>query len=308
MSVNTRTPALTASDIRSFADATSRSLNDKNNKIRETIIANIFTCPVCFFEDSKYGLYWTAIRDKLENALYSCFPESNTPYSFTILQKGGMSCNYDFEISTQQSEDRIFVEFKHNATSVKKLPQILELYDQDLCGEKFKMTHYSYSEFYYDNCLEKYLNFDKSPDSIIEIPEKKVYLKYITDTKYKHPFFHYLYSHRDSHKILKHRLVEQSKRDYLSLYSPSFHFDGLESKLHTSQHNKVYLMWDKSNFHIENIDLRNIKIIGIKEHTLTHSCFDLIVDNCSYNLRVRLNWGNNNGIANPRWKFKLIHK
>lgn len=302
-------PSLLVSDIKSFIDINSRSLNSKNNNVRENIIARIFNCPSSFFTDSEYGIYWSTIRDKLEDALYSCFPSTCSPYTFSILQKGGMNCNHDFEISTQHLEIKnILIEFKHNATTVKKLPQILELYDRDLCGNKYRMTSYSYSEFYYDNYLSRYLNFDKMSDNIIEVPEKDVYLKHISDTKYRHPFFHYLYVNRDSHKVLKHRLVEQSKKEYLETYSSTFRFEGIEEKLRQSQGEKVYLMWDKTNFRIEQSEMSNIRITGIKDKSLTHSCFDIDVENASYNLRVRLNWGNNNGIANPRWKIGYVCK
>ena len=36
--------------------------------------------------------------------------------------------------------------------------------------------------------------------------------------------------------------------------------------------------------------------------------FDVFVEGLEYNIRIRLNWGNNNGIANPRWKFTFIDK
>jgi hypothetical protein len=34
----------------------------------------------------------------------------------------------------------------------------------------------------------------------------------------------------------------------------------------------------------------------------------LSVENFEYDIRVRINWGNNNGICTPRWKFSLIKK
>jgi hypothetical protein len=52
----------------------------------------------------------------------------------------------------------------------------------------------------------------------------------------------------------------------------------------------------------------SIKIIGIKPGSVKSLYFDLAVNNYEHDIRVRLNWGNNNGIANPRWKFTFINK
>jgi len=29
-------------------------------------------------------------------------------------------------------------------------------------------------------------------------------------------------------------------------------------------------------------------------------------ENFVYNIKIRLNWGNTNGVANPRWKFSYV--
>jgi hypothetical protein len=52
----------------------------------------------------------------------------------------------------------------------------------------------------------------------------------------------------------------------------------------------------------------SINIIGIKPGSVKSLYFDLAVNNYEHDIRVRLNWGNNNGIANPRWKFTFINK
>ena len=50
----------------------------------------------------------------------------------------------------------------------------------------------------------------------------------------------------------------------------------------------------------------NIAII-IQHYMIIYDLyFDVYVTNFEYNIRIRLNWGNNNGLANPRWKFTFI--
>jgi hypothetical protein len=94
----------------------------------------------------------------------------------------------------------------------------------------------------------------------------------------------------------------------LETFAPQFNFDKVREKIISSQTNKVFLMWDFTDFHTETIaDLSNIKISMI-ETSLHDMYFEVEVANYMYNIRVRLNWGNNNGVANPRWKFTFINK
>jgi hypothetical protein len=44
------------------------------------------------------------------------------------------------------------------------------------------------------------------------------------------------------------------------------------------------------------------------ETSLHDMYFEVDVANYIHNIRVRLNWGNNNGVANPRWKLTFINK
>jgi hypothetical protein len=65
-------------------------------------------------------------------------------------------------------------------------------------------------------------------------------------------------------------------------------------------------MWDCENFHIQELDIKNITITGIKK--LDELSFDLNVTKFEYDICVRLRWANNNGLANPSWKFSFIPK
>jgi len=286
----------------------SRSANDELNKIRENIIANMTNYNETHFNDVEYGGHWRNIHEKFMKEIPLLCPE---PYTrFTITHKGGMSKNYDFIVSFLDEADKeikdVKLEFKHNNDDVTNLPQFLELYDKD-CKDRYDICSVSYGDFSYDNYLDKYLACD---NEITEPkPEKEIYLKNVYDIKYKHPFFKQLYDKRDNKKREKLTIVRESYVDYLSKYSSSFKFDKLTEKLRETQKGKIYLLWDCVNFHIHSIDnVENINIVGIKENTMKGACFDIVVDNFQYDIGVRLNWGNNGGICNPRWKFAYINK
>jgi len=282
-----------------------KSNNAEYNKIRENILANIYNLDDNYFVDPMYGSDWRSLREKFTASISHLCEQ---PYSdISIKQLGGMSHNYDFLLSfNNESKKRvkeIKLEFKHNNSDVKDLVQFLELYDKDV-KSKFELCEVSYAEFYYDNYLDKYLKCDPNLDGIVK-PCKEEYLKNVYDIQYSHPFFAKLYEYKTNEMKKKKEIANQSVKEYLELYSNGFKFDKITEKIKCSQSEKVFLMWDCENFHTQTLDIENITISGIKK--IDNLYFDVSVNNFEYDIRVRLNWGNNNGLANPRWKFTFIH-
>jgi len=293
-------------DIMAFMADNIKADNDAFNKTRELIIANIFTISDDYFQDPSFGQHWSNIRHRLHDALHPLCPVSY--HHMSVNQKGGMKFNYDFVIDYCDAKKKVLhavkVEFKNNNSNVKDLVQFLELYDKD-CKAAFGMFEYSYSEFYYDHFLDAYLAID---EETVAKPEKQTYLQHVYDIKYKHPFFKHLYDRKTNNKKLKDKLVEESRTQFISTYVNQFQFDKITQKIRESQTNKVFLLWDKTQFHIETLDVENIQISGIKPDSINKLYFDVVVANFMYDIRIRLNWGNNNGVANPRWKFSFIDK
>ena len=174
-----------AEDILCFVEKNSKSENDKINKIREKIIACICNEEMSIYlKDEKYGELWTSIKTKLESKLRNLCEEEY--YNFSIQSKGTMKYNYDFVVSYFNGDTLVTnkkIEFKHNVSNVKDLPQILELYDKD-CKNKYKIFDYSYSEYYYDKYIDKYIEL-MGEDMNVEKPSKEVYLKNVHKTTYK---------------------------------------------------------------------------------------------------------------------------
>lgn len=282
-----------------------KSTNFVNNNIRENVIANMLNLDSDYFEDNCYSADWVNLHTKFITTMSSL---GEFPLKLNKIKKmGGMKYNYDFLVSFKNIQNNndsknIKIEFKHNNSNIVNLVQFLELYDKD-CVEKYNICSKSYAEFYYDEYLDKYLNIE---DNLLNKPKKDEYLKNVYDINYKHMFFKNLYLNKNNLKNEKKRIANESVKNYLKTYSQSFNFDKIKEKIIESQKDKVFLLWDCENFYTKSLDISNIDISGIKK--IDNLYFDVNIQNFEYDVRVRLNWGNNNGISNPRWKFSFISK
>jgi len=278
--------------------------NDELNKIRENIISKMYDIEDEYFEDPIYGNDWKEIFNKFNNVVSTLCDEKYD--HIKIKHMGGMTYNYDFIIYFKNEKKEIIkevkLEFKHNNSSVAGLIQFLELYDKD-CKNKFEICETSYADFYYDNYLQKYLDSD---DNIQEkIPDKNEYLKHVYDIKYKHKFFSDLHKNKENKVKEKKEIANESVKEYLNKYISTFSFDKVCEKIKSSQTEKVFLLWDCNNFIIQKLNISEIKILKIKK--IDNLYFDLETENFQYDIRVRLNWGNSNGLSNPRCKFSFIN-
>lgn len=309
-------PGFCVEDIKLFlSGGQDRASNDACNKKREEILANIFNVSEEYLNHPEFGALWTSIREKFLAVLTPLC--NNEPFKkIEIQQKGGMSYNYDFLVTflgqlNEETNKRSFIkevklEFKHNNVNVMDLAQFLEIYDKD-CKEKFEICDVTYSEFFYDRYLDRYLQLE---ENITEPkPIKDIYLKNVRDIKYKHPFFKNMYETRTNKTPEKRALATESISAYLQEFSKNFKFERILEKIKDSQKGKLFLFWDCENFHIQELtDVENIQILGIKENSLRDMYFDLSLVNYEHDLRIRINWGNNACVANPRWKFAFINR
>lgn len=301
-------------DIKFFMNfKNSRDYNYKSNEMRENIIGCIHhiyeNYYECYYEDPIYGKNWVDLKNKLDNAIMKTTKIKYDNYK--LIHKGGMNYNYDFILkflSNDKIVEELPLEFKYNNSKLSDLPQFLELYDKDI-KNKYDLCSISYAEFYYDNYLDKYLKIDKK---ITEIkPNKEIYLENVFDIKYKHTFFENMHKNKNNFIKEKRNLAAESITEYINKYCNSFNFEKLTEKIKKSQINKIFLLWNNDDFHVEKINVENIKIIGIIEKnvkSIKNLYFDVNVENFIYNIRIRINWGNSGGLCNPRWKFTFIYK
>jgi hypothetical protein len=301
-------------DIQLFLSAGStRSSNDESNKIREDIITNMIYIHDEYLNHPIFGIHWTSIREKFIKTINSLCQD---PFKeIKIKHMGGMSYNYDFlitflgqlneETNMRGIVEEVKLEFKHNNSSVSDLAQFLELYDKD-CKNTYNICEMSYAEYYYDNYLDTYLQLENGITE--QKPSKEQYLKNVYDIKYRHPFFKNMYETKNNKTKEKRTLASDSISSYLQLYSNTFNYEKITEKIKESQLNKYFLLWDCENFHIQKLNIQNIQIKEIKENSLHKLYFDVVVENFCYDIRIRINWGNNACVANPRWKFTFTNK
>ena len=296
----------------------SRDTNNQENIIREDVLKNILDIDEEYLNDPEFGMHWTCIRDKFRLALNSLCENENVK-KITIEHKGGMKYNYDFvvqylgqlneETNTRSLIKEVKLEFKHNNTNIVELPQFLELYDKD-CKSKYGICDISYSEFFYENYLDEYLKLEEN--MLEPKPSKNDYLKNVYDIKYSHPFFKNMYNNKNNKTKEKRALASLSINDYLIKYVNTFNFEKILEKIRETQSDKLFLLWDCKDFHIQKIDVNSIQILKIKDISVIEvekkMYFDLSLTNFEYDLRIRINWGNNACVANPRWKFTFINK
>jgi hypothetical protein len=301
---------LNIEDILEFqAPGKDKALNNTKNNIRENVIEHLDTIGPEYLEHEVYGSKWKILQEKFREIIRSLCLE---PYNgFKITRKGGMKNNWDFIVSflgsgQQSLISEVKLEFKHNTSSVLDTAQFLELYDRDV-KEKFELCEVSYGEFYYEHYLPRYVVLEENCTQ--PIPEKSEYLKHSSNIKYEHPFFHELYALKDNKVEEKRELAKESIREFINKYSSTFVFDKIAHKIKESQQDKQFLLWDCNQFHIETVDTSNIKISGILENSARKSAgFTVNVENFKYNIHILINWGNNAGLCNPRWKFKFVTK
>jgi hypothetical protein len=293
-------------DIQYFKTAgKDKSENYSLNIIRENVLANIFNIDDEYTNNPINGANWINIQSKFRQIISTL---CDVPFnSIRIKHIGGMRNNYDFLIlfiNDKTISKTVKLEFKHNNSNVKNLVQFIELYDKD-CKNKYKIcTEMSYAEYYYDNYIDLYLNTDI--ELTLYKPKRDEYLKNVYDIKYKHEFFDFLHKRKNNELNKKRDVANKSVKKYLEIYSDNFKFDKITEKIRESQKDKYFLLWDCDNFHIKKLDVENINITHIIKKSDLY--IDVNVDNFIYNVRIRLNWGNNNGLVNPRWKFSFIDK
>ena len=300
-------------DIKYFlAPGTVRDKNAISNSIRENVICNYDKCSI-YKDDAEYGKQWTGLIEDLNANLHSL---CDVPCKdIKIDHRGGMKNNYDFKLSfmglNQEFITKKKLEFKHNKSKIVELPQFLELYDK-ACIEDLNICDERYASYYYDHWLDKYLAIDNDAKVSVLKPDKDAYLKHVSDITYKHPFSNALYMSYETHKKEKRNLAQDSIRQYLEKFidpvslASSFNFDKIAQKIKETQTDKVYLLWDCTKFHTQVVNVADIQIKKIIKFAKLY--FDVEVEHFEYNIRIRLNWGNNAGIANPRWKLSFINK
>lgn len=292
---------ISATDITSFFNASSRSENDASNKVREKILKQLSDIPQYFLADEEHGKFWTIVRNEWNDALKRI--SNQTVYTSTQIElMGGRNYNYDANLKFFDGETLVTsrkIEFKNGGSNICNLPQFLSL------QTKVGLFKTSYDEFYYENYLDKYIACD------IEIIEPKpsleTYLSNVGSTKYEVlPFFEHLKNRGSFFKKDKNKVVNASITSYLSKYGRDVNIQFFTEKIKSSQGEKTFIIWSKDRtFHIDAFaesEMTNMTFDGIKNGNV----LQIKSGNTTYELLLR--WRNHKGILNPAWQISMKRK
>lgn len=270
--------------------------NDSNNKRREEILEGILKVPEEYLNDAQYGEKWREVQNGWRDVLRGLC--SDVFDSMNILKMAGRGNNYDYCVNYYNSEQIVnkrCIEFKYNSSSLDKIPQFLQLYEN--CG----FIEKSYAEFYYENYLWSHIEHIPG----LEILDKELYLKLVRGTKYNcNPFFSRL---KDAEldkpsKSVINKVVNKSIGDYLTRYAKEIDLEVLQKRLSASQKEKVFVMWKSGKFTTDTISIGSkLEYKGVKnKNTIV---VDDIEQKQEYHLLLR--WKNHKGVLNPAWQISL---
>lgn len=278
-------------DITLFFENNSRKENDSSNSKREDIIFFILSGKIpgeWLINCKKWYKIYTELN-KIMNIL--------TNYrKYKITKKGGRKSNHDFELEIESSNniETINLEFKHNCNKICNLPQFANISCEFFVDKK-------YSEFFYDNYIEKIYDIYNE----IERIDKMSYMKYVHGTNYGNNFFKQLYDYdniNDVKKREKQKLVKKSIQEYLNIVK--LDIDAINKKL-LEQNNKVFILWDKKReiFIKEQFNKKDITITRYS-HIKNNNTIVLNTES-DKTVNMLLRWKNRIGILNPAWQISL---
>jgi hypothetical protein len=247
-----------------------------------------------YFTDKTYGSKWQKLKKEWLIIIKKlCNSEFD---SFETIRMGGRKNSLDFKVNYIKDKKIILtksLEFKFNAESISKIPQILQVYEASL-----EQTE-SYSSFYYDNYIKKYIETDTSLCDV-EIPDKETYMKLVKKNDYNcHKFFKECYEKESNNKNMKFDVVNESIKKYIEKYGKSFNISKLKEYLDKSQNGKIYILWDLEKFHIDECVYNPNEKLTIKE--TTHNCIKVKQNKIIFSLLLR--WKNHKGILLPAYQI-----
>ncbi len=290
---------LTYDSIHSF-DHKQRSKNDRNNKIRETIITSILNNEI-IDEYYTYSPRWKHLKNELDLFVkrLSELHNLNTP-SVRCHLAGGRTHHYDFKLLLDDRE--FFIEFKYNAKCVKDTPQFVS---------PMKPSQYleqSYEEFYYNTCVVLWTEKYNLP-----LPPKDIYLSQIHTPKppcmREHQEKYYRGCERSSQysgkyeDISFYETMKQVSKLSISLFISRVDLkkEALTEYLLRTQKNKYYMLYKDGNIHLDQVDEGNYTIVDVVKEPERNRYIAMTKNN--HQIKILLRWKNGNGIAFPSFQI-----
>jgi hypothetical protein len=278
-----------------------RQDNDKNNKTREHIIGAIINnkVPENYFILNK----WFYLKKNILNYLQKL---SDKPYiKVECINKAGRGNKYDFLIKLfydDGTKQDFMIELKFNVSTIDHAPQFVS---------PMKPSQYmnnSYEEYYFDNYLQKL-----SDMSQLKMPTKEEYLKQIHSNKpkcmksYQELYYNgCVVSSQFTSKeedIKFYNLSKELSNDSIKSFinNTELNIELLSSYLHTTQKNKIYMLYSNKTFILQKINIDDYTLDVVVKNANKYR-FECISKN-GKKINILLRWKNGNGIAFPAFQI-----
>lgn len=278
-----------------------KKFNDKNNKIRESIIGSIVNqkVPKSYF---LINSLWITLKNNILNYLNLLVNDSKIIInSYNLIHKGTRNFNYDFIIIINNSLS-FNIEFKFNTKSISNSPQFVSPMNPS------NYLSSSYETFFYDN----YLNIiSKLAD--IHLPPKNIYLSQIHSNNPKcmsQLQLKYYNGCSSSSKFTNNiddinfysKCCELSKNSISSfIQNNELNLEKLSEYLINSQSNKIYMLFFNNSLIIEYPNHDNYILTSYTKNP-SKSCY-YATSKSNIKLKILLRWKNGNGIAFPAFQI-----
>jgi hypothetical protein len=278
----------------------SRHDNDKNNKTREHIIGAIINNKV---PENYYTLNeWLCMKINIFNYLKKL---SDKPYiKVECINKAGRGNNYDFLFKLFYDDDsnqEFKVELKFNVSTIDDAPQFVS----PMKPSKYMSS--SYEDYYFDNYLQKLA--DKAH---LKMPTKEEYMKQIHSMvpkcmkEYQDIYYNGCYksskftNKEEDIKIYNFakELANESIRSFIT--NTELNIDLLSSYLHTTQKNKIYMLYSNKEFVLQQINIDDYTIDRVVKNDNRYEC----ISKNGKKINILLRWKNGHGIAFPAFQIQ----
>lgn len=299
-SINYNNTEINYYSIESF-DLSSRKDNDKNNKIRESIIGAIINdqIPIEYY---KYSLIWKKMKTEIDKYISDlCILKNIVKLTQKGVHKAGRKNNYDLLLIINETIS-FNIEIKFNAQNVDEAPQFVS---------PMKPSQYletSYEEYYYDNYLTLL-----SKEFNLVLPNKQEYLSKIHSDKPKCILEYQTKYYKGCKNSSKYTEMEEDIKFYnrakeLSensiktfIMNNDLKIDELTNYLFNSQNNKIYMLYKNGKMYLQSIDYENYHIVSYKKEPELQRY--ITTTKTGIILKILLRWKNGNGIAYPAFQI-----
>jgi hypothetical protein len=278
-----------------FRRGNGRGFNDADNKKREAVLCILYNPPVEYRVDPR----WRDMQLKWRTLLATL---CSTPYDdVQVVHRGGRTANYDFDISFLSNGSvirTVKVEFKHNASKIKAIPQYYSV------GENKAYIPTCYADFFYTNYIDMLCQLYPG----IVKPDRETYMRFVYSDGYaKHSFFQTLYDADrqgdEAVKKAKGRIVKDSIAAYLRANANQLDMSRLSLDIQSSQTDKVFVLWDLVHFHSDVIRPEEMEIVAVECVKNGNVVVALSKAGTRHNMLLR--WKNHLGVLYPAWQISL---